>query len=42
MYVRWAENNDYEAEVIDYTPGEEAGIKSGDRAYKGGITPTVF
>jgi peptide chain release factor 2 len=28
MYLRWAEQNDYKAEVIDSTPGEEAGIKS--------------
>ncbi|HPV97440.1 MAG: peptide chain release factor 2 [Spirochaetota bacterium] len=35
MYVRWAENNDYELEVIDYTPGEEAGIKSGTALVKG-------
>lgn len=35
MYVRWAENNDYEVEVIDYTPGEEAGIKSGTALIKG-------
>ena len=28
MYLRWAERNDYEAEVLDVSPGEEAGIKS--------------
>jgi peptide chain release factor 2 len=28
MYLRWAENNDYAIDIIDYTPGDEAGIKS--------------
>jgi len=28
MYLRWMEKHDYETEVIDLTPGEEAGIKS--------------
>ena len=28
MYLRWAEQSGYEAEVIDMTEGEEAGIKS--------------
>jgi peptide chain release factor 2 len=39
MYLRWAERRGYSAEVLDTTPGEEAGIKSttisfsGDYAY---------
>ena len=39
MYLRWAEDNGFSVEAIDYTPGEEAGIKSsttlirGDYAY---------
>lgn len=28
MYLRWCENHSYETEVLDMTPGEEAGIKS--------------
>jgi peptide chain release factor 2 len=28
MYLRWAERRGYETEVLDTTPGEEAGIKS--------------
>ncbi len=28
MYLRWAEKRDYIAEVVDYQPGEEAGVKS--------------
>jgi peptide chain release factor 2 len=28
MYMRWVERRGYTAEVIDYQPGEEAGIKS--------------
>ncbi len=39
MYLRWAEENHYQVEVIDRSEGEEAGIKSvtlcmrGDNAY---------
>jgi peptide chain release factor 2 len=39
MFVRWVERQGYEAETLDYLPGEEAGIKSvtlhikGDKAY---------
>ncbi len=29
MYLRWAERHDYEAQLLDTSPGEEAGIKSG-------------
>ena len=28
MYIRWAERHGYQAEVLDTSPGEEAGIKS--------------
>lgn len=28
MYLRWAENNKYQTEILDMTEGEEAGIKS--------------
>jgi peptide chain release factor 2 len=28
MYLRWMEHHNYQAEIIDFTPGEEAGIKS--------------
>ncbi|HEX79225.1 MAG TPA: peptide chain release factor 2 [Dehalococcoidia bacterium] len=28
MYIRWAERSQYRAEVLDTSPGEEAGIKS--------------
>ena len=28
MYLRWAERHAYEAEILDTTPGDEAGIKS--------------
>ncbi|MEZ4584910.1 MAG: peptide chain release factor 2 [Gemmatimonadales bacterium] len=39
MYVRWAEEHEYEVRVLDLVPGEEAGVKSasleisGDHAY---------
>lgn len=35
MYLRWAEQNGYETEVIDLTEGEEAGIKSVTITVKG-------
>jgi peptide chain release factor 2 len=35
MYLRWAERHDYEAEVLDVSPGEEAGIKSAIVEIKG-------
>ena len=28
MYLRWAEKREYEAGILDMTPGEEAGVKS--------------
>ncbi len=28
MYLRWAEKHGYRTEILDFTPGEEAGIKS--------------
>ena len=39
MYMRWSEQSGHESEMLDFTPGEEAGIKSaaarisGDHAY---------
>jgi peptide chain release factor 2 len=39
MYIRWAERSGYQANILDLSPGEEAGIKSvtveikGDYAY---------
>jgi peptide chain release factor 2 len=39
MYLRWAERHGYQAEILESTPGEEAGMKSvlieiaGDYAY---------
>jgi len=35
MYLRWAERHDYKAEVLDVSPGEEAGIKSAIVEIKG-------
>ena len=28
MYLKWAERRGFKTEIIDYQPGEEAGIKS--------------
>jgi len=35
MYTRWAEKSGYKLEMIDYTAGEEAGIKSATILVKG-------
>ena len=35
MYLRWAERHDYEAEALDVSPGEEAGIKNAIVEVKG-------
>ncbi len=35
MYLRWAERHDCEAQVLDISPGEEAGIKSAIVEVKG-------
>jgi peptide chain release factor 2 len=35
MYLRWAERHGYQVEIIDQTPGEEAGIKSATVEIKG-------
>ena len=36
MYLRWAEGRGYQAEVVDISPGEEAGIKSATLEVEGG------
>ncbi|HUO87016.1 MAG TPA: peptide chain release factor 2 [Thermoanaerobaculia bacterium] len=35
MYLRWAEQNDYDVELLDRLEGEEAGIKSATFAVRG-------
>ena len=35
MYARWAERHKFKVEIIEETPGEEAGIKSGTLLVKG-------
>lgn len=35
MYNRWAERRGYQVELIDYQPGDEAGLKSATFAVKG-------
>lgn len=35
MYLRWAEKHDYHPEVLDVSPGDEAGIKSATIEVKG-------
>jgi len=35
MYLRWAESHSYQTEILDFTPGEEAGIKSTTIAVNG-------
>jgi len=35
MYTRWSEKNKYSVDIIDYTPGDEAGIKDATILIKG-------
>lgn len=35
MYVRWAEEKEFEMEVLDYLPGDEAGLKSATMIIRG-------
>ena len=35
MYTRWAERHDFSVEMLDYQPGEEAGIKDASILIKG-------
>jgi peptide chain release factor 2 len=35
MYLRWSERSGYATEMLDYQPGEEAGIKSGTFMVRG-------
>jgi peptide chain release factor 2 len=35
MYLRWAENHNFVTEILDYSEGEEAGIKSATIAVNG-------
>lgn len=35
MYTRWAENKGYTVEILDYLPGDEAGVKSVTLSIKG-------
>lgn len=35
MYLRWAERHNYQTEVLDVSPGEEAGVKSATIEVKG-------
>jgi peptide chain release factor 2 len=35
MYLRWMEEHDYEVDILDMTPGEEAGVKSVTIAVEG-------
>lgn len=35
MYNRWAERHDFEIELLDYQPGDEAGLKSATMEIKG-------
>lgn len=35
MYTRWAENKGYAVEILDYLPGDEAGVKSVTLSIKG-------
>ena len=35
MYLRWAERRNFQAEILDTTPGEEAGVKSVTVEFRG-------
>lgn len=38
MYTRWAEKHDFKVDIIDYTPGDEAGLKGVTLLIKGDYT----
>lgn len=35
MYIKWAQNHDFEVEIVDESPGDEAGLKSTTLALSG-------
>ena len=35
MFLRWAEQNHYKTDILDFTPGEEAGIKTVTISFEG-------
>lgn len=35
MYTRWAEDNDFQLDLLDYLPGDEAGLKSATLSVEG-------
>ena len=42
LYLRWAERRGFQAEILDYTEGEEAGLKTVPLRSRGAMLTAIY